>query len=326
MQGENPSVGIGYLALPSDVDRRAYIDLCLRTSTICMRCEDGSFYTRIPITSSVVDKLEFPETIGQLGSALLFINEPIKNIPIVIDTISLPDYLPNIKEGEFKTKREWGESYAEISGSAKEERITLLLNSKNKGAVNINIISKTESGKLSVDIQGDVDIVTSKDFNVTSHRAAQIKTIVGKEDNQREREEESVFNQDSESNSFDSKQFKVEARTQDDDKEVKATLTIDAEQGERLNYTDEFKNQIISKEDEFNFRADKSKKITFGNGKEKAILGDTLLDILNKYDDLHSKATYPTAFGPSGTRINDAAFKALKAKFKTILSQLVNLD
>ena len=79
IEGNNPSVGIAYLALPSDLDRSEYINLCLKTSTVCMRCEDGSFYTRVPVGSSVLDRLEFPLTIQELGLPLLFINEPTKN-------------------------------------------------------------------------------------------------------------------------------------------------------------------------------------------------------------------------------------------------------
>jgi hypothetical protein len=60
--------------------------------------------------------------------------------------------------------------------------------------------------------------------------------------------------------------------------------------------------------------------------KEKAVLGDTLKELLNELITEIALITVPTALGPSGTPLNLAKLNVIKSKLGTVLSTKVTLD
>jgi hypothetical protein len=65
-------------------------------------------------------------------------------------------------------------------------------------------------------------------------------------------------------------------------------------------------------------------RINLGDGApEKAVLGETLVDLLGQLIDLISQQTHLTAMGTSSPPLNVSQFKLLKTKLKTALSQFV---
>jgi hypothetical protein len=66
----------------------------------------------------------------------------------------------------------------------------------------------------------------------------------------------------------------------------------------------------------------KADKIHIGGGAdEHAVLGDTLVDLMGNLIDLMVTEQHPTAVGPSGPPLNAPAYKALKLRLQTALSQ-----
>jgi len=69
-----------------------------------------------------------------------------------------------------------------------------------------------------------------------------------------------------------------------------------------------------------------AEKIHIGNDAgEKAVLGDTLVSLLEELIDAITTQTHPTPTGPSGPPINAAKFKVLKSRLKTALSQFITV-
>jgi hypothetical protein len=69
-----------------------------------------------------------------------------------------------------------------------------------------------------------------------------------------------------------------------------------------------------------------SKKINHNSGKEQMVLGNTLVDTLDKLINAILKLTVQTPSGPSSTPINAQQFKQVQSKLNNILSKLSNIE
>lgn len=203
IEGFNKSVTIAHIAIPTDLDRARYIALCYKTQTVSVRCDDGAFFNRLPISDKDLQEIEFPDTSEQLGSPVVCINEPLKNQLLIVAVFNWTDTLPDLKEGQFKQRKRFMESYVEMSGSAKEKRLSFIVNSEDKGEICINVISKKDSGKYTVDIQGDISLIATKTITLLSQEGIEIST----EKKEGEEINKTSYNQTSTENRFQNKKF-----------------------------------------------------------------------------------------------------------------------
>lgn len=136
MMGVNNSsanVSIGYIVLPSNIERETYIGLCHNTNTV-------SIYdpiTTATISNCVVSKMcmdliSFPEDNESLGSAVIYVTLSILNLRVVFDIIS--------KKGEYKQYIEKGFSFEKVF----EETLFNVFLDPVKGVLDINF---TDSGE-----------------------------------------------------------------------------------------------------------------------------------------------------------------------------------
>lgn len=207
IQGYNQSVGIGYIALPSDIPRAEYISLCYKNSSVCIKCEDGSFYTRVPIDSTALNFIEFPLEINDLGSPIVFVNEPVKNQLIVLGVLNKIEDMQDNIEGQFKFKKKFGASYVEIVGSAKNESIGLIVDGQDRGEIFINVSNDKSNAKLNIEILGDANLTVSNNINFTSHNKIRLETL-----NDTDKNEENIsssFEQTSSENHFEAEKFTI---------------------------------------------------------------------------------------------------------------------
>jgi len=101
----------------------------------------------------------------------------------------------------------------------------------------------------------------------------------------------------------------------------KASFVYD--KGVGFTYSDEFDNKIVAKDGEVRIE---SKKINLGSGKEKVVLGNTLVKTLETLIDAITSITSMTPSGMSSTPINSPQFTVIKNQLSKILSNLSNTD
>ena len=202
--GFNYPAGIGYIALPVDIDRSEYVKICLMTSTVSIRTEDGGFINRVPIGQLALNLIEFPEKPEQLGSPVVYVNEPIKNQLMIVDVYSQGESVQDLVEGQFKFKKRFGSSYVEISGSAKSKYIGITVNSESKGEFYVNVMNKNRDAKMRLEVSGDCDVVAYKNTNITSYGKNTLSSKSDKDDNK-----SSTFTQSSDETEFVTDKFKI---------------------------------------------------------------------------------------------------------------------
>lgn len=289
----NDPCGVGFVILPENVDSEKYKLDVYRTGRISIYGGYGSsnFYN-ILIDKNVLEEIVFPDVVGKYGTPVFWVNLPDHNEPIVVASFKYDQEPFNFSEFSKKITRVCGSNITDLTMDAKNGKVKLSMNSQDrKSEFEINVNSKNNDSTFKVKVNGQSIYYSSdKTFIVSETSISKVVT---------------------------NKKGTVVA---------KVVLSSNSTDNIRYTYQDEFKNKITASKDSINFRADDSKKIDFGDGKEKAVLGETLVGLLEKYDDLFAQMRVNTSFGPSSTRINDAAFKEVKAQFKDILSKLVKLD
>lgn len=289
---ENLPCGVGFVIIPNNVDIKTYKEDVYRSGRISIYGGYGhSNFYNILIDREVLQRVKFPEKVGEMGSPIVWINIPKHNEPIVIACLKYDEDFHSTSEFRSRTTRGNDGNLVDFDLDGKKGKATLNIvgNAKSDGELEINISSVNHKGKFKLIVDGRILEKTS-DSTIRISEKQMISAVTDKKGI------------------------------------VKSKFELNSESEYRLDYEDEFENKIRSTEDKLNIRADKSKKIDFGDGKEPLVLAKTLKSLLDEYDDALSKMTVPTAFGPSGTRINDAEFRAVREKFETFFSKLTNSD
>ncbi len=134
IRGRRYSVGVCYVMVPDNVERSIYVLNCLRRGTVAVQMEDGDVVFDCPVGLSVLQLIEFPEEARQLGSGLVYVNEPRHNKPIIVDRFLKDDESLSYDENQFRIERTTDTGSAAISGTGKD------------GNVFINATGKAETG------------------------------------------------------------------------------------------------------------------------------------------------------------------------------------
>ena len=72
LPGEKSFAGIAYLFIPQDVSREEYVNKCLRTNIVSLINENERL-DNVIISQNIINDLEFPEKINEIGSGLAWI-------------------------------------------------------------------------------------------------------------------------------------------------------------------------------------------------------------------------------------------------------------
>jgi len=204
--GEQWSVGIAYIALPSDVEREIYIRECYQNSRVSIWSEDAGFLNRVPIDSDTINFIEFPEVLEKFGTAVVFVTEPIHKQPIIIGRLPKTDELGELKENQFKIKRKLGNKIVEISGSPEKGVLNLIVNAESEGgSINISLVNVNDNGELSLSVAGDVKIDATGNIEFLQKKRFYVNTVGedGKDDS------EASYEQTSEEHRFGGKKIIV---------------------------------------------------------------------------------------------------------------------
>ena len=274
--------GVGYIAIPDDVDRDLFISDCYRTETVCINGGiNAGFFYNISVTKSVIKEIQFPIDSKSFGSPVVWVNIPLFNKPVVVGVLKYEEDFGQNGENEFNISRMIANRSVSLSMRADDATIdiNILGDSNNTGALNINIISDNEDSSLDVFVKGKIKLHSTSDIEIISDDKFSFKVV---------------------------------------DEDNKELGSIYYKSGVGLFYNDEFSNKIEVKDSELLLD---SKKIIHNSGNQAMIRGNDQKGILDEILDAIMSLTVLTPLGPSSVPVNIATFISIKAKLETILSK-----
>lgn len=173
-------VGIGYIALPSDLQRDDYIRDCYKNLHVSMRTEDGGFYNRVPIPPDILNFIEFPKTTKELGTCVLYnVDEQFQNT-FITNWFTNRDEIGDGREGLFRFRRKYNDQFVEISGSGKEGSVNILVNGGGgKGAFRISVTDANKNAEAIIDIGGNLNVSTTGSTSFAQQKAFIVETTDG---------------------------------------------------------------------------------------------------------------------------------------------------
>lgn len=152
--------GIGYILIPSGVDRNKYISSCYRKERISIQLDDGGTVIKnCYISKNLLSQLSFPKEVNKLGSAVSFIVPKFHNIPIIVGVLSRPGETQLLDENVHK--RVIKSDAGVVSVTMKPEGglfVSVDSNFENEGNIYVDLKAKNNSSKFNVNCQGDINI------------------------------------------------------------------------------------------------------------------------------------------------------------------------
>lgn len=183
-QSDSPySVGYGYIAIPSGVDRDNYIDTCFRRERVTVITDLGGVFNDCYITSDALQRISFPSNIEEKGSCVCFISCTFNNKPIVVGVLQGDNSSSMLKENMYQVRKVMGDSEVLIQANPKDNSLVINLTSSKAGKVFLKCVG-SEENELNIVSSGSVNVSADKSINATSYKEAsvQIKDVENKND------------------------------------------------------------------------------------------------------------------------------------------------
>lgn len=166
------SIGVGYIVVPSGVDRDLFVSKCIRTNRVSLYTHNGDYSDRVPVSGQTIQSIDFPNEPGELGSAVLFVVVPKKNKPVVICTLLSHEESMISSEGEFYLEKKTESGVARIGGSNVDGVINIVSNFKDVSKV--NLVSFSEDAEINIRTNGDVNVEAEENILIKSYNKVEI--------------------------------------------------------------------------------------------------------------------------------------------------------
>lgn len=280
------SAGVGFVVVPSEVDRVQYINDCYRTNTLTINGGKGyGYFSGVHADINVMQNIKFPTDEENRGTPVVWVKDAVSQLPVIVAVLRKQGEYYSLNENQFRLKRGTETRNVEIfiDGSTSALDITILGDKEEPANIDVKLSSENADSVLTVSCDNEINIIGEKAVNVTTNKKATLKVTEKGEDK----------------------------------------MSLSYELGVGLKYKDEFENEVTAKEGQVDVI---SKKINHNSGKEPMVLGNTLADLLNEFLAAVQKITVISPVGVTSVPVNIGDFAAIQAKLYTIKSQISNLE
>jgi len=166
----NISVGLGYIVVPFGVDRDKFVQSCYRRERVHIAIERGSMVKNCYIDSSVLQRIQFPETNTKLGSQIVFVMEKFKKTPFVIACVTRNSERIISDEESINIQKSFNKGLLSIVGKG-DGNLFINLESLDQSKLIINLTGNNPI--LDIKSEGTIILYSKNDITINSS-----KTIV----------------------------------------------------------------------------------------------------------------------------------------------------
>ncbi len=163
------SVLVGFVIIPSIIDRAEYIKNVYKNNTINVRTEDGNILRNVLVARGVIQDIEFPLDTKDVGSLVILNNVPKHNKLVVVGVLDVKQSINKITaERQFRLQKIGNDGYVDIGGDADGKRINISVNSEvsGEGEINMNIINPDDTAVFNLFVKGFINIQATEDVQI----------------------------------------------------------------------------------------------------------------------------------------------------------------
>ncbi len=157
-------VGIGYVIIPSDVNREEYISNCFLNETVSIYPESGGIsYNNVKVSVNCLNNIEFPEINDTFGSCVVYLLHPTQKIPIIVGVISKTDESITLNYKLFKLSKSLGDNSVTITGDGSNGNlmVSLFSDSEDGGQLIIDVNNYSKTGVVKLRVTGNIFIISN---------------------------------------------------------------------------------------------------------------------------------------------------------------------
>lgn len=291
------NVGVGYVIIPSDVDRNLFVKKCLSVGRVGIINEYGGIEWDCLIDKGLLNTIDFPTLSMDYGSMIAYVRVPNHNDPLIVANLSKMNENLNYSESSFFFERALSDCEVSLRGDALNGTLDIILTGRGSKIpkINVSVNNIKNKGEFNLNIDGNFKLSALDNVNLESVNETNIKS---------------------------EKKVSFLVKKIINGEEVISELKYVSEEG--YSYKDEFENEEVRNKDRHQIKP--KEKFDIGEGSEPLVLGNSLKGILDELISAIGKITVPTALGPSGVPVNKAEFEAIRKKLDTTLSKYANTD
>lgn len=297
------SSGIGYVVLPdnSKISREEYIIDCYKNSWVSLYIEGEGIKDRVNCDVNTFNWIYFPEKVGQYGTAIVWVFDQIKGIIYATSTLPGGSNYEHANEHDFRFIRRYKDSFVEIRGNPKSNKMNFVVHSIEGSELNISVTDRSKKSKFNILVNGDLYVKTNKKTNFFSHESFEVEV-----QSEEEEENKSKF-------SIYEESIREQSNTR--------TLTIWEKLIVKLS---SISNPLRKKTSILDMSPEKSMfktdRFIINTGKEKMVLGDSLVHFLEEFVIEVSNIQVATPMGLMPI-MNKRKIAAFTMKLRKLLSR-----
>lgn len=171
------SGGVGYVVVPDETGRDQYIEECYRTNTITMNGGVGCGYiSRVSVDVSVMQNVEFPTDKENRGSMVVWIQDAITKLPVVVALIRKQSNYYKMAERQYRLSRGTQTQNVDvfIDGNTSTLQINVLGNEEQPSKLDIKLSSTNKDSEFTLNCDNKMTLVVEKELEIIANN----KTIL----------------------------------------------------------------------------------------------------------------------------------------------------
>lgn len=156
--------------LPYGIDRDKYIDNCFRTGTVTLINDNSEVKNRVKVGKMALQLIDFPSDKTELGSEVLCATMPYNGEIRVVDVFSTREQYTYQKENQyiFQKTNDIGTAAIVVDGNG--NILCMVDGNSSNGTLTLNVTNKERTGKLNINVNGDINIINDGSATVKSSK------------------------------------------------------------------------------------------------------------------------------------------------------------
>ena len=166
------SAGVGFVVVPSEVDRVQYINDCYRTNTLTINGGKGyGYFSGVHADINVMQNIKFPTDEENRGTPVVWVKDAVSQLPVIVAVLRKQSEHYYLDENQYRLKRGTETRNVEIfvDGNTAGLDITVLGDKDEPANIDIKLSSENADSVLNVSCDNEINIIGNKSVNVVSN-------------------------------------------------------------------------------------------------------------------------------------------------------------
>lgn len=162
--------GVGFLVVPSEIDRIQYIEDCYRTQTVTINGGEGyGFFSSVRCPQNILENLVFPTETSR-GTPIVWVKDGMTHLPVIVGWLRQEGDYYALGEAQWRVSRGTDKRNVEIfvDGSIAEIQVNVLGDKEEPANIDIKLSSENGDSEFNLSSDNTVNLHAAKKLTLLS--------------------------------------------------------------------------------------------------------------------------------------------------------------